>query len=290
MDMDFPTRKESSYCFKQEMIGNFRVDKVLGKGSYGVVKMGTSTLTGEKVAIKTMNPSRLVSDNDRKSLQNEIEIMKKLNHENIVRVFEVIEQNNQVSLIMEYSENGELFDHIIKNHKLKELEACKIFIETIEALEHIHAMGIVHRDVKPENILLGSQNKVKLSDFGLSTLIPSDGTKLKEFCGSPLYSSPELFLQKPYIGPEVDVWALGVTLYAMTTGSIPWKGNSLMEQARNIVKGNYIVPSDVSLTVEILLEKMLQPDPRKRSSLVEIKSIAHDWKSNLEYYQTIQAN
>lgn len=271
----------------KETVGSYLVESILGIGSTAIVKLGSHLTTGEKVAIKVINPFQMKYRYRQVNIKNEVEIMKKFHHPGIIQLQDVIDQSDQTSIIMKYSEGGDLFNYIIKNFHLKEREVCKIFIQIVDALEHIHSHGIVHRDVKPENILLDHQRNIKITDFGLSTSIPTDGSRISEFCGSFLYSAPEILLRVPYIGAEVDIWALGVTLYVMTTGLVPWEGMNEREQAKNIIAAHYVLPHNLPSTTKRLLEKMLRVDPSERSTLAEIKSIVSDWKRNLDMVNPI---
>lgn len=273
------------------IIGQYKLGKVLGRGTYGVVKLATHVRTDKKVAIKIIEKKNFKTERQFECIRNEIEAMKTLNHKNIVQLYEVIESTrlDATCLVMEYLEGGELFDYIVERDKLCELESSRIFIQIIKALEFCHANNIIHRDIKPENILISKDGKIKLSDFGLSVITDDNNSKIITYVGSTTYSSPEVLLTIPHLGQSADVWSLGVTLYTMVTGNIPWQGFTPKEQTRNIVRGNYFVPEDISPECATLLARMIQPDPVNRGSLAEIKSLAHEWRLKLEN-NLIQAN
>ena len=148
--------------------------------------------------------------------------MKRLNHPNVIRLLDIIENEKAIYLVMEWCEE-ELFDYIVSNERLNELEACKIFGQILAAVEYIHSLNIAHRDLKPENILFDQNGIIKIVDFGLSNTFSSNST-LSTACGSPGYASPDMLKGQPYNGVRVDVWSLGVVLYAMIVGYLPFDG------------------------------------------------------------------
>lgn len=178
---------------------------------------------------------------------------------------------------MELAEGGELFDHILHSTHFKENRARAFFRQIVSGLEYMHAHLVVHRDLKPENILLDSNFNVKINDFGLSNFV-SPGTRMSTFCGSPIYAPPEIVLRKTYDGPLVDVWSIGVILFTMVTGHLPWKlrGNRI-ENLEDMLHGKFDIPPTVKLTNDCmdLLKRMLVPDPKKRATLEEIR--LHKW-------------
>jgi len=178
---------------------------------------------------------------------------------------------------MELAEGGELFDHILHYNHFKESRARTYFRQIVSGLEYMHAHLVVHRDLKPENILLDSKLNVKINDFGLSSFI-SPGVRMSTFCGSPIYAPPEIVLRRSYDGPLVDVWSIGVILFTMVTGHLPWKlrGNRI-ENLEDMLQGRFDIPPSVKLTPDCvdLLKRMLVPDPKKRASLDEIRM--HKW-------------
>eukprot|EP01117_Protostelium_nocturnum_P008052 TRINITY_DN2866_c0_g1_i1.p1 TRINITY_DN2866_c0_g1~~TRINITY_DN2866_c0_g1_i1.p1 ORF type:complete len:501 (+),score=195.28 TRINITY_DN2866_c0_g1_i1:668-2170(+) len=198
-----------------------------------------------------------------------------LDHPNIVKLFEVIEMADKKTtcLVLEFIEGGELFDYIVANRRLREPEAIRFFRQIISAVEYCHANLVIHRDLKPENLLLDSEKNIKINDFGLSNLM-NPGNFLETYCGSPLYSSPEIILETNYMGPEVDIWALGVILFAMVTGYLPWDGDEVKDQVKNAVKANYELPEHVSAECKHLIDRMLTVDPKKRATIAEIRQCA----------------
>ncbi|CAJ1054173.1 serine/threonine-protein kinase MARK1-like [Xyrichtys novacula] len=195
--------------------------------------------------------------------------MKILNHPNIVKLFEVIETDKTLYLVMEYASGGEVFDYLVAHGRMKEKEARAKFRQIVSAVEYCHQKRIVHRDLKAENLLLDADMNIKIADFGFSNEFTL-GSKLDTFCGSPPYAAPELFQGKKYDGPEVDVWSLGVILYTLVSGSLPFDGQNLKELRERVLRGKYRIPFYMSTDCENLLKKLLVLNPSKRGSLQQI--------------------
>uniref|UniRef100_A0A8C7U6K0 non-specific serine/threonine protein kinase n=1 Tax=Oncorhynchus mykiss TaxID=8022 RepID=A0A8C7U6K0_ONCMY len=235
---------------EQPHIGNYRLLKTIGKGNFAKVKLARHVLTG-------------------KELFREVRIMKLLNHPNIVKLFEVIETEKTLYLIMEYASGGEVFDYLVAHGRMKEKEARAKFRQIVSAVQYCHQKCIVHRDLKAENLLLDADMNIKIADFGFSNEFTM-GNKLDTFCGSPPYAAPELFQGKKYDGPEVDVWSLGVILYTLVSGSLPFDGQNLKELRERVLRGKYRIPFYMSTDCENLLKKFLILNPTKRGSLEQI--------------------
>ncbi|VTJ64745.1 Hypothetical predicted protein [Marmota monax] len=195
--------------------------------------------------------------------------MKILNHPNIVKLFEVIETEKTLYLVMEYASGGEVFDYLVAHGRMKEKEARAKFRQIVSAVQYCHQKYIVHRDLKAENLLLDADMNIKIADFGFSNEF-TVGNKLDTFCGSPPYAAPELFQGKKYDGPEVDVWSLGVILYTLVSGSLPFDGQNLKELRERVLRGKYRIPFYMSTDCENLLKKLLVLNPIKRGSLEQI--------------------
>ncbi|XP_010171487.1 serine/threonine-protein kinase MARK1 isoform X5 [Antrostomus carolinensis] len=195
--------------------------------------------------------------------------MKILNHPNIVKLFEVIETEKTLYLVMEYASGGEVFDYLVAHGRMKEKEARAKFRQIVSAVQYCHQKCIVHRDLKAENLLLDADMNIKIADFGFSNEF-TVGNKLDTFCGSPPYAAPELFQGKKYDGPEVDVWSLGVILYTLVSGSLPFDGQNLKELRERVLRGKYRIPFYMSTDCENLLKKLLVLNPIKRGSLEQI--------------------
>ncbi|XP_034471476.1 serine/threonine-protein kinase MARK2 isoform X2 [Hippoglossus hippoglossus] len=249
-------------------IGNYRLLKTIGKGNFAKVKLARHVLTGKEVAVKIIDKTQLNSSSLQK-LFREVRIMKMLNHPNIVKLFEVIETEKTLYLVMEYASGGEVFDYLVAHGRMKEKEARAKFRQIVSAVQYCHQKCIVHRDLKAENLLLDADMNIKIADFGFSNEFTL-GNKLDTFCGSPPYAAPELFQGKKYDGPEVDVWSLGVILYTLVSGSLPFDGQNLKELRERVLRGKYRIPFYMSTDCENLLKKFLILNPSKRGSLEQI--------------------
>ena len=241
------------------------VQKTVGKGNFAKVKLAVHVATNVEVAIKIIDKSNLNEDSLVK-LWREVRIMKVMDHPNIVKLIEVIDTDSTMYLVLEYAAGGEVFDYLVAHGRLKEKEARLKFRQILSAVEYCHARGCVHRDLKAENLLLDKDMNIKIADFGFANLY-SAGTKLDTFCGSPPYAAPELFQGKRYDGPEVDVWSLGVILYTLVSGSLPFDGSNLKELRERVLRGKYRIPFYMSTECEQLLKKFLFIVPSKRISL-----------------------
>ncbi|XP_066129363.1 MAP/microtubule affinity-regulating kinase 3 isoform X6 [Saccopteryx bilineata] len=170
---------------------------------------------------------------------------------------------------MEYASGGEVFDYLVAHGRMKEKEARAKFRQIVSAVQYCHQKRIVHRDLKAENLLLDADMNIKIADFGFSNEF-TVGSKLDTFCGSPPYAAPELFQGKKYDGPEVDVWSLGVILYTLVSGSLPFDGQNLKELRERVLRGKYRIPFYMSTDCENLLKRFLVLNPIKRGTLEQI--------------------
>ncbi|XP_045672815.1 serine/threonine-protein kinase MARK1 isoform X1 [Phyllostomus hastatus] len=267
---NFPRCRNSvtSAADEQPHIGNYRLQKTIGKGNFAKVKLARHVLTGREVAVKIIDKTQL-NPTSLQKLFREVRIMKILNHPNIVKLFEVIETEKTLYLVMEYASGGEVFDYLVAHGRMKEKEARAKFRQIVSAVQYCHQKCIVHRDLKAENLLLDADMNIKIADFGFSNEF-TVGNKLDTFCGSPPYAAPELFQGKKYDGPEVDVWSLGVILYTLVSGSLPFDGQNLKELRERVLRGKYRIPFYMSTDCENLLKKLLVLNPIKRGSLEQI--------------------
>ncbi|GLV33756.1 par-1 [Carabus blaptoides fortunei] len=259
-------------------IGKYKLLKTIGKGNFAKVKLAKHVPTGKEVAIKIIDKTQL-NPGSLQKLFREVRIMKMLDHPNIVKLFQVIETEKTLYLVMEYASGGEVFDYLVLHGRMKEKEARAKFRQIVSAVQYCHQKKIIHRDLKAENLLLDSEMNIKIADFGFSNEF-TPGNKLDTFCGSPPYAAPELFQGKKYDGPEVDVWSLGVILYTLVSGSLPFDGSTLRELRERVLRGKYRIPFYMSTDCENLLKKFLVLNPSKRASL---ESIMRDKWMNMGY-------
>ncbi|KAG5450855.1 MAP/microtubule affinity-regulating kinase 3 [Clonorchis sinensis] len=268
----------------QPHVGKYKFIRTIGKGNFAKVKLASHVITGKEVAIKIIDKTQL-SPSSRQKLFREVRLMKLLDHPNIVKLFEIIDNEKILYLVMEYASGGEVFDYLVAHGRMKEKEARAKFRQIVSAVQYCHQKRIIHRDLKAENLLLDSDMNIKLADFGFSNEF-SPGTKLDTFCGSPPYAAPELFQGKKYDGPEVDVWSLGVILYTLVSGSLPFDGQNLRELRERVLRGKYRIPFYMSTDCECLLKKMLVLNPAKRHSL---ESVMKDRWINTGYEENVLA-
>ena len=257
---------ESDYS----LINNYLLKQDIGQGNFGKVKLGIFKKTGEEFAIKIIDKDK-VKKKMKNILFKENEIITKFNHINIVYVFQIIEEEKYIYIVMEYCSKGELFDYIVKNKKLDEDEASIFFYQLINGVDYIHKKGVAHRDLKPENLLLTVDKTLKIIDFGLSHEY-DENSLLKTKCGSPSYAAPEIIKGKLYDGFKTDIWCCGIILYAMLCGYLPFEGEDNRELFRSILECKPEYPSFLSKTSKKLIHNLLKINPDERLTIEEIKN------------------
>nr|KAF6467756.1 SIK family kinase 3 [Rousettus aegyptiacus] len=254
-------------------IGYYEIDRTIGKGNFAVVKRATHLVTKAKVAIKIIDKTQLDEENLKKIFR-EVQIMKMLCHPHIIRLYQVMETERMIYLVTEYASGGEIFDHLVAHGRMAEKEARRKFKQIVAAVFFCHCRNIVHRDLKAENLLLDANLNIKIADFGFSNLF-TPGQLLKTWCGSPPYAAPELFEGKEYDGPKVDIWSLGVVLYVLVCGALPFDGSTLQNLRARVLSGKFRIPFFMSTECEHLIRHMLVLDPNKRLSMEQI--CKHKW-------------
>ena len=258
----------------EKKIGNYILGKKLGQGTFGIVVLGKHEITGESVAIKILDKEKIVRESDKTRLEREIRIMKIMYHNNIVHLYQVIENSKELFLIMEYISGKELFDYIINKRHLDELESCKFYQQIISGIEYLGKTKVAHRDLKPENLLLDSKKNIKIVDFGLSNTY-FQNELLSTACGSPCYAAPEMLSGEKYNGINIDIWSSGIVLYAMLCGYLPFEDNDNPKLYKKIIKGVFETPEFLSSNAVDLLHRILNVDPKKRYTIAQIKE--HPW-------------
>ncbi|CAD8043778.1 unnamed protein product [Paramecium primaurelia] len=272
--MTEPANPEKLQNQRTRMIGNYVIGKTLGFGTFGKVKMAIHEQSGEKVAIKILEKDRIVETADVERVQREIHILKLVRHPHIIQLYEIIETPKHIFLVMEMVNGGELFDYIVKNTKLEEVEACKLFQELIAGIEYLHKIRVVHRDLKPENLLLDKSKNLKIVDFGLSNTYKNEEL-LKTACGSPCYAAPEMIAGQKYQGLRVDLWSSGVILFACLCGYLPFEDQNTSALYKKILSGTYQMPSHLSKDAQSMITGILTVDPEKRFTIDNIHN--HSW-------------
>lgn len=245
----------------------------LGSGNFAVVKKCKKKSDGQLYAIKIIDKNKVEDMND---IDREIDIMGKIEHPNIIRLFEVFDEPKKMSLIMELVEGGELFDRIVERGNFTEKDAANTVKTLCDALKYIHDKNIVHRDLKPENILMASKApdaSIKIADFGLARLMK--GTEMmKTACGTPGYVAPEVLQNKGYSSGAVDMWSVGVILYILLCGFPPFYEEELPALFDQILKGRYDFPSpwwdNISKEAIACVKAMLTVDPKKRLTAADV--------------------
>ena len=255
-------------------IDNYVLNKKLGQGTFGLVVLAIHEITGEKVAIKILDKEKIFRNSEKHRFERKIQIMKKMYHKNIVRLYNVIENYKEIFLVMEYIQGQELFDYISNKKRLTEIESCKIFQQIISGIEYLSKTKVAHRDLKPENLLLDSKKIIKIVDFGLSNTY-YENELLTTACGSPCYAAPEILQGKKYKGVEVDIWSSGIILYAMLCGYLPFEDKNNQNLYKKIIKGEFVTPKYLSSDVVDFLHKILTVEPENRYNINQIKN--HPW-------------
>ena len=249
----------------------YEIIETIGNGTFSIVKLGIDRETKEKVAIKIIEKNKIINSDDIERVEREIEILKNFNNLNIIKIYDIFQTEENHYFIMEYCENGELFNYIVKKQKLNEKEASYFYYQLINGLEYIHSKNVVHRDLKPENLLLGKGNILKIIDFGLSNFFDGENL-LSTPCGSPCYASPEMVSGNDYNGFFIDVWSTGIILYAMIYGYLPFEDNDNEILFQKIANCDIEYPGLISKNARHLMEKIIVNDPDKRIKIQEIKN------------------
>lgn len=255
--------------------------EILGRGLCSVVRRCLERATSKEFAVKIIDVTRYDNADSevvRQSGKNEIQLLQSCaSHKYIIQLHEAFETPAYLFLVFELCKNGELFDYLTQVVTLSEKRTRIVMRQLLEAIRFLHAHGIVHRDIKAENILLDGDMNIKLSDFGFATYVKK-GTELKELLGTPGYLSPEMLRAStddmaPGYGLEVDMWACGVVMYTLLAGSPPFWNRKQMKMLRDIMDGNYKFPSpewdEISETAKDLIRRMLVVQPRKRITAAE---------------------
>lgn len=253
----------------------YRLQRTIGDGTSASVHRALNMETKKQVAVKVIQKKMLERDSASR-VANELKAWRQLKHPNICQLYEVYNTPSSFYFVCELAENGDLLEFINNHGFFKEKQARRLFTQILSAVEHCHAHGIVHRDMKLENILIDQAGNAKLTDFGFAGFFdPNSDNRLHEWCGSPPYAAPEIFLGSPYYGPEIDVWSLGVVLFAMCTGTLPFLGDSFELLMKQVLEGRFDVPFFMSMGCENLVRKMMRLESKDRVTMDKIK--AHSW-------------
>ncbi|XP_009297840.1 serine/threonine-protein kinase BRSK2 isoform X2 [Danio rerio] len=265
--------KELSGSQAAQYVGPYRLEKTLGKGQTGLVKLGVHCITTQKVAIKIVNREKL-SESVLMKVEREIAILKLIEHPHVLKLYDVYENNKYLYLVLEHVSGGELFDYLVKKGRLTPKEARKFFRQIISALDFCHSHSICHRDLKPENLLLDEKNNIRIADFGMASLQVGDSL-LETSCGSPHYACPEVIRGEKYDGRRADVWSCGVILFALLVGALPFDHDNLRQLLEKVKSGVFHMPHFIPPDCQALLRGMIEVNAEKRLTLEEIQK--HPW-------------
>ncbi|XP_037390604.1 serine/threonine-protein kinase BRSK2 isoform X1 [Pygocentrus nattereri] len=254
-------------------VGPYRLEKTLGKGQTGLVKLGVHCVTCQKVAIKIVNREKL-SESVLMKVEREIAILKLIEHPHVLKLHDVYENKKYLYLVLEHVSGGELFDYLVKKGRLTPKEARKFFRQIISALDFCHSHSICHRDLKPENLLLDEKNNIRIADFGMASLQVGDSL-LETSCGSPHYACPEVIRGEKYDGRKADVWSCGVILFALLVGALPFDDDNLRNLLEKVKLGVFHMPHFIPPDCQNLLRGMIEVDAAKRLTLEQIQK--HTW-------------
>ncbi|KAJ1656576.1 hypothetical protein IWQ61_003870 [Dispira simplex] len=269
---------------RYNVFGHYVLMQTIGEGEFAKVKFAVERQTGHEVAIKLIKKESIDTEAKLSKINREIAALKTVQHSHIVQLYEILETDRYIGIVMEYASGGELFDYILAHRFLREKEACRLFAQLISGVDYLHKSHIVHRDLKLENLLLDNNRNLKITDFGFANQFERASEDLMATsCGSPCYAAPELVVNDGmYVGTAVDIWSCGVILYAMLAGYLPFdddptnpEGDNINQLYRYILSTPLVFPDYISALARDLLRRMLVPDPEKRCDIRAI--MAHEW-------------
>ncbi|GMT07245.1 hypothetical protein PENTCL1PPCAC_29419, partial [Pristionchus entomophagus] len=271
---------------KLKQVGLYTMHEKIGTGMYGAVRRAVHKVTKTEVAIKIVKKEALRPyKNAMMRVYREIEVQKRLNHPFVLDIFQVMETESTIYLVTELCQGGELFNLIQKKRRMTEPEARKYFCQLLTAVQYCHERGVVHRDIKAENLLLDEFGNVKLADFGFSNFY-NDSSLLGTFCGSPQYAAPEVFLGKKYYGPQLDIWSMGVVLHVFLTGRTPFEGRNFAHIQDQVLNAPIEYPFYVPYEAAQLMNLMMNRNVSQRATLRQVMN--HRWLRHNEIPRLIK--
>ncbi|XP_030394659.1 testis-specific serine/threonine-protein kinase 3 [Gopherus flavomarginatus] len=271
--------------FREEMeeflfSNGYQLGKTIGEGTYSKVKEAFSKKHQQKVAVKIIDKMGGPEEFIQRFLPRELQIVRRLDHKNIIRVYEMLESaDGKIYLVMELAEDGDVFDCVLQGGPLPESRAKVLFHQLVDAIRYCHSCGVAHRDLKCENALLQGFN-LKLTDFGFAKLLPKNRKELSQtFCGSTAYAAPEVLQGVPHDSRKGDIWSMGVILYVMLCASLPFDDTDIPKMLCHQQKG-VSIPGHLEISDECqdLLKSLLEPDMILRPSIEEVGW--HSWLAN----------
>nr|DAD36650.1 TPA_asm: hypothetical protein HUJ06_007291 [Nelumbo nucifera] len=266
------------------LLGKYRLGRVLGRGSFAKVYHARSLADDADIAIKVIDKRKVANTTMEPRIIREISVMHRLRHPNVVRIHEVMATKSKIYLVMEYAEGGELLSKISRHGRLTEPTARRYFQQLVLALHFCHRSGVVHRDIKPQNLLLDHEDNLKVSDFGLSALSERlNNGLLHTACGTPAYTAPEVVASMGYDGTKADAWSCGVILFVLLAGFLPFNDANLTGMYRKMQRREFQFPSWFSKPAKWVIVRLLDPNPETRISiqgLIEVSWFKKSFRSN----------
>lgn len=259
----------------------YELGKELGRGGFSVVREAVNKITKEKVAVKFIE-KKFVDQEELKLLQREIDIMARVQHKNVLRLFEIFDTASQLSLVMELVNGGELFYKIVDKGSYSEMEARDIVRQLVEGVDYLHNQGIAHRDLKPENLLCSELDDgkmvIKIADFGLSKAFNGENA-LETSCGTPDYAAPEVLRMDGAYDKSVDLWSIGVITYVLLCGFPPFYGKSQAQLFEKILNADFEFPepewTNISAEAKDFINHLLILDVKQRYNTKQC--LEHPW-------------
>jgi len=259
----------------KKQVGKYEIGRTLGEGTFGKVKHAVHVSTRVEVAIKVLDKERIQKQSMGSQIKKEISIMKQLGHPNIVKLKEVLASRTKIFIVLELVTGGELFDLIVQRGRLDEASSRIYFRQLVNGVAYCHSQGVAHRDLKPENLLLDSAGELKISDFGLSALYDGEegatrSQMLHTTCGTPNYVAPEVLQNEGYVGRIADCWSIGVILYVLLAGFLPFDEATMSALFDKIKRAEFAYPAFFSDNVKALIDSLLVAEPTKRATLQDV--------------------
>lgn len=292
-NLPHPVPKFGDWLNSRTMINNYIILESLGTGGYAEVKLCKEKQSGKLYAMKfisrdVMKKDKLGKQSKLDDIKREIAIMKKLNHPNVLRLYEVMDdpKMNKLFLVLEYMKHGDMLSFQKKKHpqgmleNLRDRDLHSVFLQVILGLAYLHEQKIVHGDIKPQNLLVGEKDVVKIADFGISQSLYGSKQKITDVAGTPAFMSPEMCSGEEYSGQLADVWALGATIFMLKFGNPPFLAKSAMQMFERIQNDPLVFPSAIDPLLAHLLNGMLTKAPQKRLTLLDV--MVHPWVTKNE--------
>lgn len=280
--------------FDPRVTAKYDIKALIGRGTFSRVVRVEHRITRQPYAIKMVERLR-----GKDLFESELNVLRRVQHPNIIQLVEVFESKDKLYMVVDLATGGELFDRIITKGSFIESDACKVLTMVLDGLRYLHSLGITHRDLKPENLLYyhpGPDSKILITDFGLSAFRKTRDEFMSTICGTPEYIAPEVLARQPYTS-QVDLWAVGVILYILLSGTMPFDDENYARLYRQILKAKYSYDGqhwkDVSSLAKNFIDGLLTVDPVKRMTAAE--SLKHPWlttptQSSKDLHSTISKN